>query len=374
MNIPDAKASADKVCEKARNVDRMASDESEEPKKFHGREGRFTLLQCWAYVTSRTRIWSKSSKNTKGGVVLRGGVVVVDSGSCAVSRSEVRQHHTAAKVLDVIARLPGCAGQASDAVLAFTHRENGARSGIAETSEVWTSWYTLLRLPRHNCPKTWQSMEEPVLPLERNLCRHCGRDSSNGFYLEMPGRKHRPGNVSSCSVRVFSSPCTMRTEICSNDFQRSNLLCIRIRILSSRKLCLFFLICCAFGIHLHTMQLYIYTCVVASVHTCADVATDADTQQKEEREIERETTPPRHATARPIQTHITDRHTQTTHTADTSHFHSKCGCVLDDTGSSTDGVKFLTCQLSMVGSGPTTAVPGNREFVSRFWSGSQGNV
>ena len=56
------------------------------------RKGRFTSLQCWAYVTSRTRIWSKSSKNTKGGVVLRGGVVVVDSGSCAVSRREVRQH------------------------------------------------------------------------------------------------------------------------------------------------------------------------------------------------------------------------------------------------------------------------------------------
>ena len=36
MNIPDAKASADKVCEKARNVDSMASDESEEPKKFIG--------------------------------------------------------------------------------------------------------------------------------------------------------------------------------------------------------------------------------------------------------------------------------------------------------------------------------------------------
>ena len=127
---------------------------------------------------------------------------------------------------------------------------------------------------------------------------------------------------------------------------------------------------------IHTQCNFTFTHVLWHLYTHVLMSRQMQThsRKKREREIERETTPPRHATARPIPTHITDRHTQTTHTADTSHFHSNCGCVLDDTRKFTDGVKFLTCQLSMVGSGPTTAVPGNREFLSRFWSGSQGNV
>ena len=29
-----------------------------------------------------------------------------------------------------------------------------------------------IRLPRHKWPKSWSSMEDPVVPLERNLCGH----------------------------------------------------------------------------------------------------------------------------------------------------------------------------------------------------------
>ena len=98
MNIPDAKASADKECEKARSVASMASDESEEPKKFIGgaqKEGRtvhFATLLDLCHL-KHSDLEQKIQKY-KRRVVLRGGVVVVDSGSCAVSRSEVRQHHT----------------------------------------------------------------------------------------------------------------------------------------------------------------------------------------------------------------------------------------------------------------------------------------
>ena len=58
----------------------------------------------------------------KGRVVLRGNIVKDDSGSYAVfteQRSSASQM-TAAKVMDVIARLPGCVGQAADAVSAYT--------------------------------------------------------------------------------------------------------------------------------------------------------------------------------------------------------------------------------------------------------------
>ena len=43
---------------------------------------------------------------------------------------------TAAKVLDVIARLPGCSGQAIDAVSAYTQVKMERRSDTTETSQV----------------------------------------------------------------------------------------------------------------------------------------------------------------------------------------------------------------------------------------------
>ena len=56
----------------------------------------------------------------KGRVVLRGDVVNDDSGSCAVftEPGSSASQMTAAKVMDVIARLPDCGGQAADAISA----------------------------------------------------------------------------------------------------------------------------------------------------------------------------------------------------------------------------------------------------------------
>ena len=42
---------------------------------------------------------------------------------------------TATKVMDIIFRLPGCAGQAADAVSAYT-QENGGCSQIIENSQI----------------------------------------------------------------------------------------------------------------------------------------------------------------------------------------------------------------------------------------------
>ena len=58
----------------------------------------------------------------KGRVVLRGDIVKDDSGSYAVftEQGSSASQMTAAKVMDIIARLPGCAGQAADAVSAYT--------------------------------------------------------------------------------------------------------------------------------------------------------------------------------------------------------------------------------------------------------------
>ena len=58
----------------------------------------------------------------KGRVVLRGDIVKDVSGSHAVftEQGSSASQMTAAKVMDIISRLPGCAGQAADAVSAKT--------------------------------------------------------------------------------------------------------------------------------------------------------------------------------------------------------------------------------------------------------------
>ena len=54
----------------------------------------------------------------KGRVVLRGDIVKDDSGSYAVftEQGSSASQMTAARVMDIISRLPGCAEQAADAV------------------------------------------------------------------------------------------------------------------------------------------------------------------------------------------------------------------------------------------------------------------
>ena len=58
----------------------------------------------------------------KGRVVLRGYIVKDDSGSYAVftEQGSSASQMAAAEVMDIISRLPGCAGQAADAVSAYT--------------------------------------------------------------------------------------------------------------------------------------------------------------------------------------------------------------------------------------------------------------
>ena len=96
-----------------------------------------------------------------------------DSGSYAVftEQGSSASQMTAAKIMDTISRLPGCAGQAADAVSAYTQvkMEDAPKLLKIPKSECPDIW---IRLPRHKWPKSWSSMEDPVVPLERNLCGH----------------------------------------------------------------------------------------------------------------------------------------------------------------------------------------------------------
>ena len=109
----------------------------------------------------------------KGRVVLRGDVVKDDSGSYAVftEQGSSASQMTAAKIMDIISRLPGCDGQAADAVSAYTQVKMEDASKMTENSKIGVSRH-LDSLPRHKWPKSWSSMEDPVVPLERNLYGH----------------------------------------------------------------------------------------------------------------------------------------------------------------------------------------------------------
>ena len=93
-----------------------------------------------------------------------------DSGSHAVftGQGSSASQMTTAKVMDVKARLPECAGRAADAASAYARVEMENASALLElpNSESPASW---IRLPRHKRPTSWSNTEEPVGLLERNL-------------------------------------------------------------------------------------------------------------------------------------------------------------------------------------------------------------
>ena len=89
----------------------------------------------------------------------------------SLRRDRQTSQMTAAKVMDIISRLPGCAGQAADAVSAYTQvkMEDAPQILKIQKSKCPDIW---IRLPRHKWPKSWSNMEDPVDPLERNLYGH----------------------------------------------------------------------------------------------------------------------------------------------------------------------------------------------------------
>ena len=91
-----------------------------------------------------------------------GSYVFAEQGSSA-------SHMTAAKVMNIISRLPGCARQATDATSTYTQVRIKMLQNYFKKSECPNIW---IRLPRNKRPKSLSSMENPVVPLERNLYGH----------------------------------------------------------------------------------------------------------------------------------------------------------------------------------------------------------
>ena len=105
--------------------------------------------------------------------MLRGDIVKDDSGVYPVFSGQGWSafQMSAAKVMDVVARLPDCDGQAADAVSAHTSvkLEDAPTLVKIPNSECPAVW---IRLPRHKLPKSWSNNEDLVVLLERNFYGH----------------------------------------------------------------------------------------------------------------------------------------------------------------------------------------------------------
>ena len=173
MKIPAAKKAVDKECGKlekfsAWNLTKVRSkSEVIDEARTKGVKVHFASLMDICHLKN-AELETKHQKY-KGRV----DTVEDDAGCYAVftEQGSSASQMTAAKVMDIISRLPGCAGQAADAVSAYTQvkMEDAPKLLKILKSECPDIW---IRLPRHKWPKSWSSMEDPVVPLERNLYGH----------------------------------------------------------------------------------------------------------------------------------------------------------------------------------------------------------
>ena len=134
----------------------------------------------------------------KGRIVLRGDIVKGDSGAYAVfaEQGSSATQMTAAEVMDVIARLPHCDGQAADAIP--DSGKNGGRSQIAQNSKVrvvQTKGYVFHDTNGKNHGQTlkiqWFLLNE-ICTATHSL-DFCGKDSSRKFCWSLDGKKYRIG-------------------------------------------------------------------------------------------------------------------------------------------------------------------------------------
>ena len=140
--------------------------------KTKGAKVHFTSLMDMCHF-DKMLSWRQSTKKKKVKIALRSEIVKDDSGSYAVctEQGSPASQMTASKIMDIISRLPGCDGQAADAVSAYTQvtKEDAHKLMKIPKSECPDIW---IRLPRHKWPKSWSSMEDPIVPLDWNMYGH----------------------------------------------------------------------------------------------------------------------------------------------------------------------------------------------------------
>ena len=159
MKIPAATAAVDKEWEKlekisAWNLTKVRSKkEVIDEARTAGATVHFASLMDICHLKNAEL--EPIHQKYKGRVVLRRDIVKDNSGSYAVftEQGSSASQMTASKIMDIISRLPGCDGQAADAVSAYTQvkMEDAQKLFKIPKSECPDIW---IRLPRHKWPKS----------------------------------------------------------------------------------------------------------------------------------------------------------------------------------------------------------------------------
>ena len=168
MKIPAAKAAVDKECEKfeqilARDITKVRSkSEVIDEARTKGIKVHFASLMDICHLKN-AELETKHQKY-KGRVVLRGDIVKDDSGSYAVftEQGSSASQMTAAKIMDIISRLPGFAGQAADAESAKTQVNMEDAPNFIENSKIGVS--------RHLDSSTTKQMAKIMVQYGRSSC------------------------------------------------------------------------------------------------------------------------------------------------------------------------------------------------------------
>ena len=175
----------------------------------------------------------------KGRVVLRGVIVKDDSGAFAVftEQGSSASQRTAAKVMDVMARLPRCAGQTADAVSAYTQvKMEGAPQFFknSKNRNVQTFGFVYHDTNGQNHGPAWKTQ----LFLLNEICTvilwqdENGKSNLRKSYCSTVGRRFPNGNACSYTVKKgYSYLCMSMT---SNWMERNKIL-IRFGKYSTKK-------------------------------------------------------------------------------------------------------------------------------------------
>ena len=168
VKIPAAKAAVDKEWEKlekisAWNLSKVKSKKQViDEARTAGATVHFASLMDICHLKN-AELEAKHQKD-KGRVVLRGDIVRDDPGSYAVftEQGSSASQMTAAKIMDIISRLPGCDGQAADAVSAYTQVKMEDAHKLLKNSKIGVS--------RHSDSSTTTQMAKIMVQYGRPSC------------------------------------------------------------------------------------------------------------------------------------------------------------------------------------------------------------
>ena len=162
--VPAAKAAVDKEWEKLEKISAWNLTKVKSKKRVidEARTAGATVHFASLIDICHLKNAELEAKHQKynGRVVLRGDIVTDNSGSYAVftEQGSSASQMTAAKIMDIISRLTGCDGQATDASACTQVKMEDAHKLLknpkSECPDIW------IRLPRHKWPKSWSSMED----------------------------------------------------------------------------------------------------------------------------------------------------------------------------------------------------------------------